>query len=173
MTGIRKSDDLVHFIVTFYDSSKFWGELYDLQDDIDFFSAYIRRNKKSSFDFSLKFYNSYSTNFLNALWNNYGWVIDKGTIEWIYGLYVVTKVIINNFVSRYYATDDTIVTNIPREWIYKMMALIYNCTGLNIFDYVYDFVNCSSTCDKVKEDLIELYYEYKNKNSGGNENECK
>ena len=50
MLGIRQSDDLVHFIATFYDSSKFWEEVRELQEDIEFFSLYIRRNKKSNFN---------------------------------------------------------------------------------------------------------------------------
>ena len=171
MTGIRRSDDLVHFIVTYYDSSKFWGELYDLQDDIDFFSAYIRRNKKSNFDFSLKFYNSYRTNFLNALWKNYEWVTDKDIIEWIYGLYIATNVIMNNFASVYDETDNNIYTTIPHGLIYEIMKLIYDCTGLDIADFVNSFISGFNICEKVKDALRELYYEYDNENLGGNKNE--
>lgn len=172
MTGIRKSDDLVHFIVTYYDSSKFWGELYDLQDDIDFFSAYLRRNKKSNFDFSLKFYNSYRTNFLNSLWDSYGWVTDKGIIEWIYGLHIATEVIMNDFASAYNATDDFIPTTIPHELIYKIMKLIYDYTGLNMVDFVRDFIDDFNMYEKIKDNLSKLYYDYDNKTSGGNKNEC-
>lgn len=171
MTGIRRSDDLVHFIVTYCNSSKFWDELYDLQDDIDFFSAYVRRNKKSNFDFSLKFYNSYRANFLNSLWDHYGWVTDKDTIEWIYGLYIATEVIMNNFVSVYDETDDNIHTTIPHELIYKIMKLIYDCTGLDISDFVNSFIGGFNICEKVRDALRELYYEYDNKNLGGNKNE--
>lgn len=170
MTGIRKSDDLVHFIATYCNSSKFWDELYDLQDDIDFFSAYVRRNKKSNFDFSLKFYNSYRANFLNSLWNHYSWVTDRDTIEWIYGLYIATNVIMNNFVSVYDKTDDNIHTTIPHELIYKIMKLIYDCTGLDIADFVNSFISSFNICEKVEDALRELYYEYdNNKNLGGNE----
>lgn len=170
MTGIRKSDDLVHFIATYYDSSKFWNELYDLQDDIDFFSAYLRRNKKSSFDFSLQFYNSYRTNFLNSLWDSYGWVIDKGIIEWIYGLHIATEVIMNNFVYAYNVTDDFIPITIPHELIYKIMKLIYDYTGLNVVDFVRDFIDDFNMYEKIKDNLNELYYKYDNDNNlGGNE----
>ena len=99
MLGIRQSDDLVHFIATFYDSSKFWEEVRELQEDIEFFSLYMRRNKKSNFNLSLR---SYNFKFFNALWQNYGWSEDSSVVEWIYGLHIATKVIMNNFLATYY-----------------------------------------------------------------------
>ena len=161
MPGIRQSDDLVHFIATYYDSSKFWKEVRELQEDIEFFSLYIRRNKKSNFNLSLR---SCNFKFFNALWQNYGWSNDSSVVEWIYGLHIATKVIMNNFLAPYDEIDRNNAILIPREWVWKIMELVQSQEELNIADFVTDYIGCSSMCIAMKNALNNLYIEY----SGGN-----
>lgn len=161
MPGIRQSDDLVHFIATFYDSSKFWEEVRELQEDIEFFSLYIRRNKKSNFNLSLR---SCNFKFFNALWQNYGWSNDSSVVEWIYGLHIATKVIMNNFLATYNEIDRNNAILIPREWVWKIMELVQSHEELNIADFVTDYIGCSTMCVNMKNALNDLYIEY----TGGN-----
>ena len=160
MPGIRQSDDLVHFIATFYDSSKFWEEVRELQEDIEFFSLYMRRNKKSNFNLSLR---SYNFKFFNALWQNYGWSEDSSVVEWIYGLHIATKVIMNNFLATYDEIDRNNAILIPREWVWKITELVQSQEDLNIADFVTDYIGCSRMCVDMKNALNDLYAEH----SGG------
>ena len=86
--------------------------------------------------------------------------MDSSVVEWIYGLHIATKVIMNNFLATYDEIDRNNAILIPREWVWKIMELVQSQEELNIADFVTDYVGCSRMCAAMKNALNDLYEEH-------------
>lgn len=112
----------------------FYDELNSLKDDIEFFRAYLRRNKKSNFAFDVRVSQQSSRKAFDDIWKTYNYDIEY--IENVYVVFIVLKYIITNMTE-----NKTIFTD---EEIYEFDLYMKLNYGLDIIKYVEEFIGCGS-----------------------------
>lgn len=122
----------------------YYEELRLLKEDISFFTTYMRRNKKSHFNFNLRVSQLGSYWAFDKLWRACGY--GEPYIEDVYATFEVIKRMI---VSIYEGVDKFTDAEIKdfNEWLRQDYEY-------DLRDFVTDFVNCSSgvseTISKIK-----------------------
>ena len=127
----------------------FYEVVRDLKEDLEFFNLYIKRNKKSNFNFEISFSKGMNTKFLNYLYTkSYGYHLDE--LEKIYIEYLVAT----HFFSTLYEREDEVVyTDDLLKRIYNHFE---NLHEMNLEDYVSDFIGCSRGAMDVSSKIIKL-----------------
>ena len=70
------------------DKETFYEDVVNLKEDLEFFTLYLKRNKKSKFNFNISFSKGLNTKFLNDLYTkSYGYHIDY--LEKLYKEYLI------------------------------------------------------------------------------------
>lgn len=111
----------------------YYKKLRTLESDIDFFTLYMKRNKKSDFNFELRI--SYKSSFraFNDIWKKYGY--HKNDIEIAFAEFMLLKMIIEDV---YNGTNEFTIDEIKSFIKYFEM---YQDTFIT--NYIGDFINCS------------------------------
>lgn len=148
------------FIIFLAENSKkdsyfeaYYKDIRELAEDLQFFDMYIKRNKKSKFQFKIIFTDGITRNFLIDLYKNYSYNFDQEYIEKIYILYNSAKMIMDQLYNiddpntKQYFSDEEI-----KEFS-KMLKEYYN---MNLSDYTGDFIGCSMGCSVVAEKLEKI-----------------
>lgn len=141
--------DLKH-IAYVQSNGTFYDELNCLKDDIEFFRAYLRRNKKSNFSFDVRVFQLSSRKAFDDIWETYNY--DIGYIEDVYAVFTVLKYIITNI-----SENKTIFTD---EEIYEFDLYMKLNYGLDIIEYVGEFIGCSSEIMRVVERITNIVQNY-------------
>jgi hypothetical protein len=124
----------------------YYKEIRLLKDDIDFFSAYIRRNRKSNFSFILiPFHQSIYTAFKD-IYEAFG--LSSIYIDNAYAVYTVMKAII---IDTY---EQTMKFNSGQ--IREFAEYLNHDFDMNLEDYVGCFVGCSHGITETKKILHDM-----------------
>lgn len=121
----------------------YYQKLNALKEDVEFFTLYMKRNKKSDFNFDIRISYSCSFRAFNDIWKKYDYyqknlekafsefIMLKNIIEDMYnGTGIFTDAEIRDFIEYFQKYDET-----------------------HICDYVGDFVGCSRGIANVEEQL--------------------
>lgn len=153
------SEELMNFLSK-DERESFWQELRDLQEDIQFFRLFMKRNKKSMFQFDVLFTNGITNKFLIHLWDLYGRYDNDECIQYILTEYKVAKRLMEQVYEKgpneKYAVNDMEETRLNREKKMQIVAYFMNKHKLKLSDYVSDFIGCSKGCAGVSSELIEI-----------------
>lgn len=131
------------------DKETFNGIIRDLREDLTFFNLYIKRNKKSEFNFNISFSKGMCSNFLDDLYKkSYGCQISE--LESIYRDYLIVK---HFFKTLEESEDEIVYTDMDLKEIYYHFL---NLHEIDLKDYISDFIGCSRMCNKVSKNLNAL-----------------
>lgn len=121
----------------------YYQKLNALKEDVEFFTLYMKRNKKSDFDFNIRV--SYSCSFMafNDIWKKYDYY--QKNLETAFSEFIVLKSIIEDLYNGTGIYTDTEI----REFIEYFQK--YNET--HIYDYIGDFIGCSRGITDVEKQL--------------------
>lgn len=128
----------------------YFEEIRLLRDDIEFFSAYVRRNKKSNFTFHLIPCQKSTYHAFKDIYEVFS--LDSFCIDNAYAVYTVMKAII---IDTY---EQTMKFNSGQ--IREFAEYLNHDLELNILDYVECFVGCShgvAETKKMLHDMIEVH----------------
>ena len=125
----------------------YYEEYKVLKSDIDFFNMYIKRNKKSSC-FWFKVVPCYVGTYhaFDDIQKAYG--IGDSYLEDVYCVFILLKDIIYRIWDESFTYSDEVVADF-NEYLHKEL-------GLDILDYVADFVGCSTEITFVKNKITEI-----------------
>ena len=119
-------------------------KLLTLQEDIEFFNLYMKRNKKSGYELVVKVIVSAGRAF-DDVWRKYGSGTDKDSIERTFAETTLLSVI---FKDMYDGTD---IYSDDEIRSFKSNFEMYNETKME--DYISDFIGCSRGCMDVARQL--------------------
>jgi hypothetical protein len=135
-------------MLTKTEQATFYKEVRDLREDLEFFNLYIKRNKKSSFSFTLTFTQGLSMPFLNELYSSYGY--NTRYLETLYAEYLVVK---HFFNTLYDEETEVFYSDKDLKDIYEYFL---NMHSIKLEDYVSSFIGCSRGCNAVHTKVLEL-----------------
>lgn len=138
-------------------SDEYWENLIDLEEDIEFFRMYMKRNKKSKFNFDLKVSCGTARNAFNDIWKKHGYSAKEEDIEDTFCEFVLIRSVIEDIAKRYeiHATDF----RYTRDEIKSIIVEFEQYDDTKLIDYVSDFEGCSLTAMCVNNTILELYKE--------------
>lgn len=119
----------------------YYQKLNALKEDVEFFTLYMKRNKKSDFNFNIRISYSCSFRAFNDIWKKYDYY--QKNLEKAFSEFIMVKNIIEDI---YNGTDIYTDTEI-REFIEYFQR--YDET--HICDYVGDFIGCSRGIANVED----------------------
>lgn len=126
-----------------------YEDVRDLREDLEFFNLYIKRNKKSKFNFSISFNKGLNTSFLTYLYTkSYGYHLDA--LESLYTEYLVA---VHFFKTLYGEEDEVVYSDDDLRDIYNHFLSLHE---IKLEDYVTDFIGCSRGCMDVSSKIIEM-----------------
>lgn len=126
-----------------------YEDVRNLREDLEFFNLYIKRNKKSKFNFNLSFTNGLSTSFLTYLYTrSYGYHLEE--LESLYTEYLVAS---HFFKTLYDEEDEVVYSDEDLKNIYNHFL---NLHEIKLEDYVSDFIYCSRGCMDVSSKIIKM-----------------
>lgn len=115
-------------------TDEYYKKLFALQEDIDFFNLYMKRNKKSEYGLVVKVKIGAGRAF-DDIWKKYGYGTDKDSIERTFAETTLLSVI---FKDMYDGTD---IYSDDEIRSFKFSFEMYDET--NMEDYISDFIGCS------------------------------
>lgn len=124
----------------------YYEEIRLLKDDIDFFSAYIRRNRKSNFVFYLIPCQQSTYRAFKDIYEAFS--LYSSCIDDAYSVYTVMKAIIID------AYEQTMKFNSGQ--IREFAEYLNHDFELNILDYIECFVGCSHGVSETKKMLYDM-----------------
>lgn len=120
---------------------KYYEELNMLKSDVEFFNLFMKREKKSKFEFTVKVGYGSSNKAFEGLWKRYGF--SSSYLENVYVEFELIKMLINQIYDETGPLEED-----------KISDLIYyfeQYDDLNVEDYVGDFIGCSrGICDVIE-----------------------
>lgn len=125
---------------------KYYKELNMLKSDVEFFNLFMRREKKSKFEFTVKVGCGSSNKAFEGLWKRYGF--SSSYLENVYVEFELIKMLINQIYDETGPLEED-----------KIPDLIYyfeQYDDLNVEDYVGDFIGCSRGICDVIENIKKL-----------------
>ena len=125
---------------------KYYEELNMLKSDVEFFNLFMRREKKSKFEFTVKVGCGSSNKAFEGLWKRYGF--SSSYLENVYVEFELIKMLINQIYDETGPLEED-----------KISDLIYyfeQYDDLNVEDYVGDFIGCSRGICDVIENIKKL-----------------
>lgn len=129
----------------------YYQKLNALKEDVEFFTLYMKRNKKSDFNFNIRISYSCSFRAFNDIWKKYDYY--QKNLEKAFSEFIMVKNIIEDI---YNGTDIYTDTEI-REFIEYFQR--YDET--HICDYVGDFIGCSRGIANVEDQLNTILKKWK------------
>ena len=123
---------------------EYYKKLFALQEDIEFFNLYMKRNKKSEYELVVKVKVSCGRVF-EDVWKKYGYGTDKDSIERTFAETTLLSVI---FEDMYDGTD---IYSDDEIRSFKFSFEMYDETKME--DYISDFIGCSHGCMDVARQL--------------------
>ena len=108
----------------------YYQKLNALKEDVEFFTLFMKRNKKSDFDFNIRVSYSCSFKAFNDIWEKYDYY--QKNLETAFSEFIVLKSIIEDL---YNGTG------------------IYTDAEIHIYDYIGDFIGCSRGIADVERQL--------------------
>ena len=139
-------------------TDNYYKELQNLISDIQFFNLYLKREKKSTFDFQVCVHKNYGTSF-NDLWKRWGkFSDDNDTIGTVFTEYCCLKKLIE-YISNPEKNEEEMSED-------EMLFILYyfeKYGDFSVSDYVGEFVGCSSMCEKTLDKLEKMREEIKDK----------
>ena len=124
----------------------YYKKLRALESDINFFSMYMERNKKSDFRFDLRISHEGSFKAFDVIWRKYGY--HKDEIETAFSEYMLLRLIICDVY------DETNIFTADEILTFIMYFERYEDTLVN--DYVGDFIGCSHACHSVMDKINKM-----------------
>lgn len=121
----------------------YYQKLNALKEDVEFFTLYMKRNKKSDFNFDIRISYSCSFKAFNDIWEKYDYY--QKNLETAFSEFIVLKSIIENLYNGTGIYTDAEI----REFIEYFQK--YNET--HIYDYIGDFIGCSRGITDVERQL--------------------
>lgn len=122
-------------------------EARTLQDDIEFFMLYMKREKKSRFNFSLQFSRGLTNSFFRDLWYRYYYMFKDD----LYGM-------LKEYYAVYHAMHD--LDDSTNEYsdsdILELCNWFQNEYSMELVDYVGDFIGGSIGVTATKEKLMKI-----------------
>ena len=115
-------------------TDEYFEKLFALQEDIEFFNLYMKRNKKSRYELSVKVSAGRA---FDDVWKKYGYGTDKDSIERTFAEITLLDAV---FVDL----NDEIRS-------FKSSFEMYDETKME--DYISDFIGCSHACMNVARQL--------------------
>ena len=130
-------------------TEEYYKKLFALQEDIEFFNLYMKRNKKSEYGLVVKVKIGAGRAF-DDIWKKYGYGTDKDSIERTFAETTLLSVI---FKDMYDGTD---IYSDDEIRSFKFSFEMYDET--NMEDYISDFTGCShGLMDVAKQlELLEI-----------------
>lgn len=123
---------------------EYFEKLFALQEDIEFFNLYMKRNKKSGYELVVKVKVSAGRVF-DDVWRKYGYGTDENSIERTFAEITLLSVI---FKDMYDGTD---IYSDDEIRSFKFSFEMYEETKME--DYISDFIGGSSGCMNVAKQL--------------------
>jgi hypothetical protein len=136
----------VEHIARTINGDAYYEEIRMLKDDIEFFSAYVRRNRKSNFSFILIPCQQSTYTAFKDIYEAFG--LNSLYIDNAYAIYTVMKAII---IDTY---EQTMKFNSGQ--IREFAEYLNNDFEMNIEDYVGCFVGCSYGVKETKKMLYDM-----------------
>lgn len=131
------------------DKETFYEDVVNLKEDLEFFTLYLKRNKKSKFNFNISFSKGLNTKFLNDLYTkSYGYHTDY--LEKLYKEYLIAI----HFFNTLYNTECEVVYN--EDTLKTIYNHFLNLHSMKLEDYAGDFIGCSRGCMHVSSEIIKL-----------------
>lgn len=121
----------------------YYQKLNALKEDVEFFTLYMKRNKKSDFNFDIRISYSCSFRAFNDIWKKYDYY--QKNLEKAFSEFIMVKNIIEDIYNGTGIYTDTEI----REFIEYFQR--YDET--HICDYVGDFIGCSRGIANVEDQL--------------------
>lgn len=121
----------------------YYQKLNALKEDVEFFTLYMKRNKKSDFNFDIRISYSCSFKAFNDIWEKYDYY--QKNLETACSEFIVLKSIIEDLYNGTGIYTDAEI----REFIEYFQK--YNET--HIYDYIGDFIGCSRGITDVEKQL--------------------
>lgn len=121
----------------------YYQKLNALKEDVEFFTLYMKRNKKSDFDFNIRISYSCSFRAFNDIWKKYDYY--QKNLETAFSEFIVLKSIIEDLYNGTGIYTDAEI----REFIECFQK--YN--EIHIYDYIGDFIGCSRGIADVEKQL--------------------
>ena len=121
----------------------YYQKLNALKEDVEFFTLFMKRNKKSDFDFNIRVTYSCSFKAFNDIWEKYDYY--QKNLETAFSEFIVLKSIIEDLYNGTGIYTDAEI----REFIEYFQK--YNET--HIYDYIGDFIGCSRGIADVERQL--------------------
>lgn len=139
---------LRNFIGTHIGWESFYNEFRLLESDFNFFTLFMKREAKSSFNFEVRITRGMSNKVFEDLWNSYGRYGDSSTLETVYALFCALKLIIVELNSDGRKLEDKVIK--------EMVTYVERYGDIKVSNYVGDFVGCSHSCIYVSKALTEI-----------------
>lgn len=129
-------------------TEEYYKKLFALQEDIEFFNLYMKRNKKSEYGLVVKVKIGAGRVF-DDVWRKYGYGTDENSIERTFAEITLLSVI---FKDMYDGTD---IYSDDEIRSFKFSFEMYEETKMT--DYISDFIGCSRGCMNVAKqfELLE------------------
>lgn len=121
----------------------YYQKLNALKEDVEFFTLYMKHNKKSDFNFDIRISYSCSFKAFNDIWEKYDYY--QKNLETAFSEFIVLKSIIEDLYNGTGIYTDAEI----REFIEYFQK--YNET--HIYDYIGDFIGCSRGITDVEKQL--------------------
>lgn len=122
-----------------------YDDLQILEDDIKFFTAYMRRNKKSKFSFSIRLSHGMSRRAFDDIWSQYYYSMRDFDV--VYFSYIILR----KFIFTLESGDP-----IDTELYSKFIESFEHTYDLKVEDYVADFIGCSQECGSVRDQISKF-----------------
>jgi hypothetical protein len=141
---------LKNFIKKYIGWEKFYKEFHLLESDIQFFTLYMKREAKSSFDFEVKISCGMSKKVFEALWTRMGRYSNEDTIETVFAQFCALKLMIKDLNSN---ERDRIVEDAD---IKEFVSYLEQYGDFTVSEYIGDFIDCSHSYNCVRKALAEI-----------------
>lgn len=140
-------DDIRHFAIGIK-GDDYYEEYRLLKEDLDYFTMYINRNRKSAFSFILIPCQSSTYTAFKSIYEAFG--LYSQELENAYAIYTVMKAIIVSIYNREHDFNNS--------QIKEFAKYIKNDLSLDVEDYVGCFVGCGQGSADTKKKLNEIIH---------------
>lgn len=131
------------------DMENFYSTVMELKEDLEFFELYIKRNKKSSFNFKISFTKGLADSFLTYLYTK-SYCYKTSELEALYAEYLLVE---HFFKTLSDEEDEIIYSEEDLKAIYNHFLYLHE---IKLEDYVSSFIGCSRGCMDIVDKIHKL-----------------
>lgn len=121
------------------DMENFYSTVMELKEDLEFFELYIKRNKKSNFNFKISFTKGLADSFLTYLYTK-SYYYKTSELEALYAEYLLVE---HFFKTLSDEEDEIVYSEEDLKAIYNHFLYLHE---IKLEDYVSSFIGCSRGC---------------------------